>query len=194
MLTPSDAKEWFEGRTVEPWLAEIVRLNMGSPSLCDRFVAAGAVLVLSRHRRAGRRVRAEVAPGDGPPQCVERTLLAVGQYLDRSVADMVVATAMNRVYALMENVDSLVDVKAPEGMRMLCYARDDLSCLEVALRVAGFPVDDLSSLLVDADRQVIAILHRLPAVPEDDRLSEVAATFPMSWWTPAYVRRVPSSL
>lgn len=109
--------------------------------------------------------------------------------LSHDVQHMVLATAMNRVYALMEDVDHLVDIHAPEGMRMACYARDDLACLEMAMETYGMNVRLLSDLLDDADVQVELVLSKLPAPPEDDdRLWEVAATNPNAWWIPRSAR------
>lgn len=186
-MDPLPIDQWFAGATQPAWLDKLVRLNAASPSIADRLTAAGAAIRLSR----------------GPskpsfePDTADRAIGFLRELkLSDDVEHMVLATAMNRVYALMEDIDHLVDVHAPEGMRMACYARDDLDCLELALETYkkpgfrfGMSIHLLSDLLVDADVQVELVLSKLPAPPEDDdRLWEVAATNPNAWWIPRSAR------
>lgn len=174
-MDPLPIDQWFAGATQPAWLDKLVRLNAASPSIADRLTAAGAVIRLGPMGTGGSSNRAI------------RFLRELK--LSHDAQHMALATAMNRVYALMEDVDHLVDVHAPEGMRMACYARDDLACLELAMETYGMNTRLLSDLLDDADVQVEMALSKLPAPPEDDdRLWEVAATNPNAWWIPRSAR------
>lgn len=172
---------WFDGSHVEPWLDKLVRMNAESPSLADRLTAVGSVIHLWSPS-PGKAFKPET-----PPHQATEFLRHVK--MDHSVASMVMANAMNRVYALMEDIDHLVDVNAPEGMRMACYARDDLASLQVAMYLCGVDIKPLSAILDAADGQVEELLPKLPAAPEDDdRLWEVASTWPSVWWIPQSAR------
>lgn len=179
-VDPLPIDQWFAGATQPAWLDKLVRLNAASPSIADRLTAAGATIRLS----CGR------SKPSFEPDTADRAIEFLRELkLSGDVENMVLATAMNRVYALMEDIDHLVDVHAPEGMRMACYARDDMACLEIALEAYGMNVCLLSDLLDDADVQVELALSKLPAPPEDDdRLWEVAATNPNAWWIPRSAR------